>query len=278
MVAGENPHLDCSVELHLEGFENLLVLKGKIDQTVKLLLFAVSPPERYWHVHGGINWIPLKTPDFFKVSFSFISCLLIHLGQEKTLSKGTMRFLQTAWSTVVFGLLCLDPRLLNKAIQWLYYPLPTHEDVSSKLAKVKYFSELAAKLDSWNKLSHEFSPLMAFNTVFGKKAFPLVASWYNFSSRMSSNKEWMKNVTSGPYSYNGDIFLFPVQSARRQWVYPAHLTVAVCSFKKASRASAWESSVVLLPLWIMYLCLKRPNGTVKPHQSCCIGSKIKAGS
>lgn len=40
---------------------------------------------------------------------------------------------------------CLDPRPLNKAIMRPYYPLPTLEDVTSKLAGAKYFSILDAR-------------------------------------------------------------------------------------------------------------------------------------
>ena len=37
---------------------------------------------------------------------------------------------------------CLDPKDLNKAIRRAYYPLPTLEDVTSKLYNAKVFSVL----------------------------------------------------------------------------------------------------------------------------------------
>lgn len=40
---------------------------------------------------------------------------------------------------------CLDPRPLNKAIQRPHYPLPTLENVTTKLAGAKYFSVLDAR-------------------------------------------------------------------------------------------------------------------------------------
>lgn len=51
---------------------------------------------------------------------------------------------------------CLDPQPLNKAILRPYYPLPTLEDVTSKLAGAKYFSILDARSGYWAiKLSEE---------------------------------------------------------------------------------------------------------------------------
>ena len=44
---------------------------------------------------------------------------------------------------------CLDPRDLNKAIQRPHYPLPTLEDVTTKLARVKYFSVLNDRSGYW---------------------------------------------------------------------------------------------------------------------------------
>ena len=38
--------------------------------------------------------------------------------------------------------ICLDPRDLNKAIQRSHYPIPTLEDVATRLNKAKVFSVL----------------------------------------------------------------------------------------------------------------------------------------
>lgn len=44
---------------------------------------------------------------------------------------------------------CLDPRDLNKAIKRPHYPLPTLEDVTTKLAGAKFFSVLYARSGYW---------------------------------------------------------------------------------------------------------------------------------
>ena len=44
---------------------------------------------------------------------------------------------------------CLDPRPLNKAILRPHYPLPTLEDVTSKLTGAKFFSVLDARSGYW---------------------------------------------------------------------------------------------------------------------------------
>lgn len=62
---------------------------------------------------------------------------------------------------------CFDPRPLNKVIQRPHYPLPTLEDVTTKLAGVRYFSILDARSGYWAiKLSTESSMLTMFNTVW----------------------------------------------------------------------------------------------------------------
>ena len=44
---------------------------------------------------------------------------------------------------------CLDPQPLNKAILRPHYPLPTLEDVTSKLTGAKFFSVLDARSSYW---------------------------------------------------------------------------------------------------------------------------------
>lgn len=66
---------------------------------------------------------------------------------------------------------CLDPRPLNKAMR-PHYPLPTLEDVTSKLAGAKYFSTLDARSGYWAiKVSEESSIPTTFNTIFGRYCF-----------------------------------------------------------------------------------------------------------
>lgn len=60
---------------------------------------------------------------------------------------------------------CLDLRDLNMAIEQPHYPLPTFENITSKLVGAKYLGIFAIKL------TEESSRLTTFNTVFGHYHF-----------------------------------------------------------------------------------------------------------
>ena len=66
--------------------------------------------------------------------------------------------------------LCLDPKDLNQAIQREHYPLPTIEDVATRLHGAKVFTKLDVRNGFWHiKLDDSLSYLTTFNT-------PLVAT------------------------------------------------------------------------------------------------------
>ena len=65
--------------------------------------------------------------------------------------------------------ICLDPRQLNKAIQREHYPLPTIEDVATRLHGAKVFTKLDVRNGFLHvKLDEESSYLTTFNTPFGR--------------------------------------------------------------------------------------------------------------
>ena len=65
--------------------------------------------------------------------------------------------------------ICLDPKDLNQAIQREHYPLPTIEDVATRLHGAKVFTKLDVKSGFWHvKLDEESSFLTTFNTPFGR--------------------------------------------------------------------------------------------------------------
>ena len=65
--------------------------------------------------------------------------------------------------------ICLDPRDLNRAIMRCHYPLPTIEQVATRLNKAKVFTVLDAKAGFWQvKLDQQSSYLTTFNTPFGR--------------------------------------------------------------------------------------------------------------
>ena len=64
--------------------------------------------------------------------------------------------------------LWLDPRNLYQAIMRSHYPLPTIEEVSTRLTKARFFTVLNAKSGFWQvKLDEPSSYLTTFNTLFG---------------------------------------------------------------------------------------------------------------
>ena len=65
--------------------------------------------------------------------------------------------------------ICLDPTDLNRAIQRENYPLPTIEDVATRLHGAKVFSLLDVRSGFWHvKLDEPSSYLTTFNTPFGR--------------------------------------------------------------------------------------------------------------
>ena len=70
---------------------------------------------------------------------------------------------------------CLDPRDLNRAIKHSHYPLPTIEEVATRLGGAKVFSVLDAKCGFWHvKLDEKSSYLTTMNTPFGINSAPEV--------------------------------------------------------------------------------------------------------
>jgi plasmid maintenance system killer protein len=68
--------------------------------------------------------------------------------------------------------ICLDPRDLNQAILREHYPMPTIEDVLTRIPKAKVFSVLDATSGYWQiELDEESTELCTFNTPFGRYAF-----------------------------------------------------------------------------------------------------------
>ncbi|XP_028411133.1 uncharacterized protein K02A2.6-like [Dendronephthya gigantea] len=68
--------------------------------------------------------------------------------------------------------ICIDPRDLNRAIRREHYPLPTVEEVVSRLPKARVFSTLDASSGFWQiELDDSSSTLCTFNTPFGRYRF-----------------------------------------------------------------------------------------------------------
>ena len=96
--------------------------------------------------------------------------------------------------------LCLDPKDLNEEIERENYPLPTIEDIATKLHKAKVFTVLDVKNGFWHvKLAEESSYLTTFNTPFGRyrwirMPFGLCSAPEIFQRRMHEMVEGMDGI------------------------------------------------------------------------------------
>lgn len=65
--------------------------------------------------------------------------------------------------------ICLDPKDLNRAVQHQHYPLPTIEDIATRLHGAKVFTKLDVRNAFWHvALDEESSYLATFHTPFGR--------------------------------------------------------------------------------------------------------------
>ena len=96
--------------------------------------------------------------------------------------------------------LCLDPKDLNKAIQREHYPLPTIEEVATRLHGAKLFTKLDVRNGFWHvALDDKSSYLTTFNTPFGRyrwlrMPFGIRSAPEVFQRRMHELVEGMDNI------------------------------------------------------------------------------------
>ena len=65
--------------------------------------------------------------------------------------------------------ICLDPKTLNQAVQREHYPMPTVDEVTTRLTDAKIFSVVDASQAFWQiGLSEESAQLCTFHTPFGR--------------------------------------------------------------------------------------------------------------
>lgn len=134
---------------------------GKLDGQYKISIDESVKPV----IHAPRK-VPVAIRDQLKIT-------LDKLEQDGVLAKVTK---PTKWvSSLMIVMkpgkmrLCLDPKDLNKAIQREHYPLPTVEDIATRLNGAKVFSLLDAKDGFWHvELEEESSHLTTFNTPFGR--------------------------------------------------------------------------------------------------------------
>ena len=65
--------------------------------------------------------------------------------------------------------ICLDPRDLNRVVQREHYPMPTIEDIATRLHGAKVFTKLDVRNGFWHvALDESSSYLTTLNTPFGR--------------------------------------------------------------------------------------------------------------
>ena len=65
--------------------------------------------------------------------------------------------------------ICIDPKLLNKALKRCYYQIPTLEDVLHQLSRAKVFTVADVRNGFWHvELDKASSELTTFGTSFGR--------------------------------------------------------------------------------------------------------------
>lgn len=96
--------------------------------------------------------------------------------------------------------ICLDPKDLNQAIQREHYPLPTIEDIATRLHGAKVFTVLDVRNGFWHvPLDEDSSFLTTFNTPFGRyrwtrMPFGISSAPEVFQRRMHEVIEGLKGV------------------------------------------------------------------------------------
>ncbi|KAK2723716.1 hypothetical protein QYM36_002156 [Artemia franciscana] len=94
--------------------------------------------------------------------------------------------------------LCIDPVDLNKSIKRPHYPIPTLDDVTSKLHGAKVFTKLDARSGYWSiLLSDDSSYLMTFSTIYGRYRFKrmpfgIISAQDEFQRRMEDAFEGLE--------------------------------------------------------------------------------------
>ena len=92
--------------------------------------------------------------------------------------------------------ICLDPKDLNQALLREHYPLPTVEDVATRLYGAKVFTKLDVRSGFWHiVLDAKSSYLTTFQTPFGRfrwKGMP-----FGISSTPEVFQRWMHELIEG---------------------------------------------------------------------------------
>ncbi|KAL1460265.1 hypothetical protein WDU94_012186 [Cyamophila willieti] len=149
------------VNSYEEIFEGLGCLPGQCDITLRENANPhIDPPRR----------VPFKLMSLYKEELQRMEKMkVITKVTEPTLWLNSVVLVSKPDSSLR---VCLDPKPLNNEIIRARYPLPTIEEVRSKMSGAKFFSKLDASTAFWAiKLDEESSYLCTFGTPFGRYRF-----------------------------------------------------------------------------------------------------------
>lgn len=106
--------------------------------------------------------------------------------------------------------ICMDPKDLNNAIKREYFPMPTVDDIVSKLNGAKFFSILDASDAFYQiKLDYKSSLLCTFNTPYGRYRFLRLPYGITLASEIFQKKiKFLFENIEGTESYIDDFLVW----------------------------------------------------------------------
>ena len=143
----------------------------------------------------------------------------------------------------------LDPKDLNKAILWENYPMPTIEEIATRLHGAKVFSVLNAKNGFWHvKLDEESSHLTTFHTLFGcyrwcRMPFGISSAPEGFQHHMHELIEGLSGIEVAADDFIVAGFGDTLEEAFRD--QNKNLVAFFSSVQQVVSSSQWKNSPVL---------------------------------
>ena len=126
--------------------------------------------------------------------------------------------------------ICLDSRPLNKAVRRHHYPIPTVEEITSKMEGATYFAKLDASSGYWQvKVDEGSADLLTFSTPFGRYRFNRMSFGIISASEIFQREvEKVIEKVNGAISAQDDIIIWGMYTTRMQTVCAKCVCMCVC--------------------------------------------------
>ena len=148
--------------------------------------------------------------------------------------------------------ICIDPRGLNKAIQWEHYPMQTIKEVTTWMPDATYFAVLDASSGYWQiSLDQESAKLCTFNSPFDHYMFKCLP--FGLSSTQDIFQRVMAEMfedIKGVEVVVDDILVWGTNKAEHDsrltkgCLQNLKLNKAKCQFKKQNANSKSKKSLI----------------------------------